>query len=141
MRDLIRQRYTNHRNNCKRRGIELRLTIDEWFAIWQASGKWDLYGCRKGQYCMSRINDTGHYEVGNVFIQLHAANVREASVLTDRKPPKQYGNNWNAGRIQSAEANKKRSEALIGRKRSAEHIANNVAARKANAEKRKQENK
>lgn len=58
--------------------VEMKLTFDEWWKIWQDSGKWEQRGSRKGGYVMSRKNDLGHYEVGNVFIQLHADNIRDA---------------------------------------------------------------
>ncbi|MGQ7905526.1 hypothetical protein [Burkholderia multivorans] len=57
--------------------VEFRLTFEEWFGIWMESGKWDKRGKKKGHYVMSRVNDIGHYEVGNVFIQLHADNIKQ----------------------------------------------------------------
>jgi len=59
---------------AKYRGIDFYLSFDEWNDIWQASGKWDVRGRGKGKYCMSRVNDTGAYAVGNVFIQLTTQN-------------------------------------------------------------------
>ena len=62
------------------RGLEWNLSFDEWWDIWQQSGKWDQRGTSKGKYCMSRKNDTGAYELGNVFIQLSSDNVSQARV-------------------------------------------------------------
>lgn len=59
--------------------IEMHLTYEEWAQIWKDSGHWGEWGNRKGQYCMSRYNDIGHYEIGNVFIQLHSENTAEAN--------------------------------------------------------------
>lgn len=59
--------------------IEMRLSFDDWLQIWLDSGKWDQRGTRKGQYCMSRINDLGHYEKGNVEIKLTSENSSEAT--------------------------------------------------------------
>lgn len=76
--------YKRHRSYVKNKvdaagkPVEFKLTFEEWLAVWVASGKLDQRGHKKGQYCMSRYNDIGHYEVGNVFIQLHSDNVREA---------------------------------------------------------------
>jgi hypothetical protein len=58
--------------------IEFKLTFEEWLDIWLESGHLHERGCKAGQYCMSRYDDIGHYEVGNVFIQLHADNTRQA---------------------------------------------------------------
>ena len=57
--------------------IEMRLSFDEWLNIWMQSGHWDERGRKKGQYCMSRINDIGHYEVDNIEIKLFSDNVSE----------------------------------------------------------------
>ena len=75
-----KRRFQLHRANSKRRGIGFNLTFEEWWDIWQSSGFWHLRGNRKGQYVMSRYQDQGDYEVGNVFIQLFENNLREVSV-------------------------------------------------------------
>lgn len=58
--------------------IEFRLSFDEWFQIWTDSGFASQMGVGRGKYCMSRLNDIGHYEVGNVFIQDHFKNLEQA---------------------------------------------------------------
>ncbi len=73
-----RHKYACHKSKAKSRGIEFNLTYEEWYDIWYKSGKWEQRGARKGQYVMSRYNDTGAYEMGNVFIQPHEENRREA---------------------------------------------------------------
>ena len=73
-----RHKYACHKSKAKSRGIEFNLTFEEWWDIWQQSGKWEQRGCRKGQYVMSRKNDVGPYAIGNVFIQLQEDNRREA---------------------------------------------------------------
>lgn len=50
-----------------RRGIEWKLTLPEWWAIWEESGHWHQRGIGRG-YMMCRKGDVGPYEVGNVFI-------------------------------------------------------------------------
>jgi hypothetical protein len=85
---LARKRYgqhtaqSRHGQKTDRNGtvVEFRLTFDEWLGLWLASGHYHERGACKGGYVLSRINDLGHYEVGNVFIQSHADNIREASV-------------------------------------------------------------
>lgn len=59
------------------RGIEWKFTLAEWWAVWQASGKWSLRRRGSGGYCMSRHCDTGAYEPGNVTIKLNEENGRE----------------------------------------------------------------
>ena len=60
--------YLKQRHQAKRRGIGFLLTFEEWWAIWQASGRWEQRGIRRGQYCMARFGDEGPYAVGNVWI-------------------------------------------------------------------------
>jgi len=60
--------------------LEMRLTFDQWLDIWLASGKLLMRGLRKGQYCMARKGDLGHYEIGNVSIQLSSENARDAKL-------------------------------------------------------------
>lgn len=70
--------FTSQRNGAKNRGIPWSLTFAQWYAIWQTSGKMHLRGRGKGTYCMSRLEDSGGYELGNVHVQLTVENSREA---------------------------------------------------------------
>jgi hypothetical protein len=78
-----RKKYKEHKGSVANRidklgnPIEFRLSFEEWDDIWSNSGKWDQRGVRKGQYCMSRYNDIGHYEVSNVYIQETTENTRQ----------------------------------------------------------------
>ena len=82
---VIRQ-FCDQRSRCRVRKdvdgnpIQFKLTFQEWLKIWEDSGKFHLRGKKIGQYCMSRINDKGHYEVGNVFIQLNSQNRIDATL-------------------------------------------------------------
>jgi len=58
--------------------IEMRLTFDECFSIWEQSGQLFNWGNTKGKYVLARKNDCGHYEIGNVFIQSHSDNVADS---------------------------------------------------------------
>ena len=58
--------------------VEMKMTLQQYHDIWDQSGQWHLRGYRKGQYCMARHNDIGHYEVGNVKIILQSENTSEA---------------------------------------------------------------
>lgn len=68
--------------------IIFKLTFDEWLDLWMASGKIDLMGRTSGSYVMSRYNDLGDYEVGNVFIQPVEDNIRDGH----KGLPKNRGN-------------------------------------------------
>lgn len=76
---IIRRKYVDHRGSAENRGIDFQLSFEQWWEIWQASGKWGQRGVRKGCYCMSRYGDVGPYSVSNVFIQLHSDNMAEYS--------------------------------------------------------------
>jgi hypothetical protein len=116
-----RLRYYEHKGSCKDRfdalgnQIEFKLTYEEWEAIWENSGHIDERGCKAGQYVMSRINDIGHYEVGNVFIQSRDENIRSALC---GKP-----SNF-AGHKHREESKKKASLSHTGKIKSEEHCRN-----------------
>lgn len=133
--DIRKTKYRTHKNACKYKldaagnPVEMRLTFEQWWQIWESSGKWEQRGHSKGQYCMCRYNDLGHYEPGNVFIDLHSRNVIAAQTGNTKgcankgkpKPPR------------SAEHRAKISAANKGKKmppRTAEHSANISAAKK-----------
>lgn len=128
--------------------IEFKLTFEEWLRIWIDSGHLHERGRKKGQYVMSRKNDIGHYEVGNVFIQLCSENNRNVDFsnrarpfLTEEQRQKKSliaKENFTGktrspehcrkisekakGRKQSPETIEKRREKMIGRKQSPETI-------------------
>lgn len=88
---IAKQRYRTQHGECRYRKdklgnpIEMRLTFNEWLNIWLTSGHWHERGCRKGQYVMSRYNDIGHYEIGNVEIKTAGDNIRENHSSTQWK--------------------------------------------------------
>jgi len=92
-------KYEAHRRGANTRNIPFLLSFEEWSNIWEQSGHWEERGKKKGQYCMSRIGDTGPYAVGNVFIQLHSENMSQAQ----------------KGKTQTEEHKAKRSALLKGR--------------------------
>ncbi len=73
----IFRKFANHKLRAKFRGIEFKLTFEEWWKIWSDSGKFSEIGTKKNQYVMSRAYDTGAYEVGNVSIITTSQNMRE----------------------------------------------------------------
>jgi hypothetical protein len=81
-----RHKYACHKSKAKARGIPFNLTYEQWWNIWQSSGKWDERGPGLNQYVMSRINDQGGYELNNVIIQLASQNKIEGNL--GRKIPR-----------------------------------------------------
>lgn len=87
-----------------KRGLQWKLTFEQWLEIWKASGKLSKRGKRSAQYCMARYGDSGSYSVDNVRIitcrQNHlerdhsavaAANVRRMKDPKWRKKVKALG--------------------------------------------------
>ena len=70
-------KFQSQRWRAQQRGITWKLTFEEWFEIWINSGYWDQRGRGANDYCMSRYGDIGAYEVGNVFIQTNAENIKQ----------------------------------------------------------------
>lgn len=97
--------YSQHKQYSKGRvdkignKIEFRLTFDQWITWWKETGHYTERGRGRGKYVMSRKNDLGHYELGNVECKLNEDNVREASLH----------------RIRTEESKKKTSLSLQGR--------------------------
>ncbi len=60
--------------------MQMKLSFEQWLKVWVDSGKWYERGRKKGQYCMCRRNDVGHYEIGNVYIDLASINSSTAPV-------------------------------------------------------------
>jgi hypothetical protein len=65
--------------------VEMKLSFEQLWKIWQDSGHYHERGPFKGQYVMSRKNDLGSYEIGNVEIRLSSDNDSEAA-LRDKHP-------------------------------------------------------
>lgn len=67
--------FRRQRTNAKTRGIEWRLTLTQWWEIWQRSGHWDERG-RGHAYAMCRYGDKGPYAVNNVYIATNSQNIK-----------------------------------------------------------------
>ena len=77
---LLHKKYlskiTSTRGRVDKNGqpIEMKLTFEEWCKIWLDSGHLPNL-----PYVLSRVNDCGHYEVGNVYVQHNLMNISEAN--------------------------------------------------------------
>lgn len=114
-RDIPRTRYKEHRIAAGKRGIPFQLTFEEWWGIWQASGKWEQRGRRKGQYVMARFGDKGPYAADNVHICTTSHNLSEGQIGTPLRgwaAPGFAAEYWASDA--SKEARKRRSEAQRG---------------------------
>jgi hypothetical protein len=107
---IYKQRYFEHRQNANHREIPFELTFEEWYSIWQDSGKWELRGKGKGSYVMSRIGDAGPYKIGNVYINSNEANAADA----------------NKGKTFSTLTKEKMRDAHLGVKKSKDAVAKNA---------------
>ena len=82
-----KQKYLVQRwDAINRRGIEFNLTFEQWWDIWQQSGKYEERGRLGHQYVMARFNDTGPYQIGNVKIITHDQNLNETKGM--KRPPR-----------------------------------------------------
>lgn len=94
--DKYLKAYTQHKSNAKTRGIEMLMTFEQWKSVWADSGKFEERGRGAEKYCMCRVGDLGHYELGNVFIAKNKRNVSDG----------------NKGKVDSDETRKKKSAAM-----------------------------
>jgi hypothetical protein len=74
---ITKNKFNVHKSGAKSRNISFNFTFDEWLNFWIESGHWEERGNKKGQYVMSRKNDIGPYELGNVYIQLGEQNLKD----------------------------------------------------------------
>jgi DNA-binding CsgD family transcriptional regulator len=70
--------FRSQRQSASDRNIPFRLSLWQWWTIWQESGHWDERGRGLSGYCMARIGDQGGYEVGNVKIISNVENISES---------------------------------------------------------------
>jgi hypothetical protein len=61
-----KRKYLVHRTNAKMRGVEFKLTFEEWFCWWMDTGHYSERGREVGKYVMARKGDVGAYELGNI---------------------------------------------------------------------------
>lgn len=85
-------KYHRQKYNAKKRGIEWKLTLLEWWETWESSGVYEQRGINKGQYVMARFNDVGPYAVGNVYITTTEENLKE--YRTREYPAASVADSW-----------------------------------------------
>lgn len=73
-----RGKFNRQKVRARERGISWCLTFEEWWEIWQKSGKWHLRGNKTWQYVMARYGDVGPYSPENVYIASFSENLNGA---------------------------------------------------------------
>ena len=75
--------FVSQKNGAKRRGIEWRLTFDQWLDWWGD----DIYKRGSGAHClqMQRRFDAGAYELGNISKGLPKENMRTAGNMRRKR--------------------------------------------------------
>lgn len=77
--------FSAQKRQAKQRKIPWELSFEEWWKLWQESGKWELRGLGYGKYCMSRFHDQGSYALTNVEIKPSVDNSREGTTLMQKR--------------------------------------------------------
>ena len=108
--DKLKIAYNSQMQTSKTRGIEWCFTFDTWRAWWEATGKLELRGKKKGCYQMCRVGDIGPYAPDNVY----CGSVEENSALPTRGKPR------------NPEACIKTSIALKGKSKTLKHKRNHA---------------
>lgn len=70
--------FRHQRAHAARREVEWKLTLPQWWSVWQSSGHWERRGVGRG-YQMCRFGDVGPYSPENVFIGEGVLNVAAPS--------------------------------------------------------------
>ncbi len=73
----LRDHYGDHKSNARKKGVQFKLSFEQWLRIWVESGHLEERGRHRGQYVMGRFGDKGAYEIGNVKILPHIENIKE----------------------------------------------------------------
>lgn len=94
MEDLRLQKiaYSSHKSQAKTRGVEFKLSFDEWWDIWKPH--YHNRGSKVGQFVMCRKMDKGAYEVGNVSIGTVKDNAVTRSVVSFEKKMQERKEAW-----------------------------------------------
>ena len=77
--------FIQQRRNAVKRGIAWNLTLQQWVAIWEDSGKWALRGKGGDKFVMCRKQDFGPYAAWNVYITTNRQNVTDYQAELKRR--------------------------------------------------------
>lgn len=88
--DPLPKFYAN-RSGATSRGIDWKLTFDEWWGLWKPH--YHLRGRGPGKMNLCREADQGCYEIGNVRIDTFAANMKENGKIIHLAAKARHTNN------------------------------------------------
>lgn len=71
------KKYLEQKKMAIKRNITWEFDLQQWWDVWESSGKWDLRGRKVGNYVMSRNGDVGPYSSNNVRIATCTENHRD----------------------------------------------------------------
>jgi len=83
--------YENQKRQAKRRNIQFDLTFGEWLGWWLDTGNLDRRGVTSGCFVMSRKDDLGAYQLGNIECKTREQNIVEGIRLSKQRG--NYGKN------------------------------------------------
>jgi hypothetical protein len=130
-----RTAYNSQKGHAKRRGIPFNLTFEEWWDWWQATGHYAQRGRNKDSYVMARNNDSGPYQLGNIYCCTVAENARTGNKLKPRKisqKTRDAATAANTGRTHSKSSRDKMSASQSKWTRKPAQFEKMVATRRAN---------
>ena len=102
--------FNSQKQSAKKRGIEFDLTFDQWISWWMSTGHFEDRGKTVGKYQMCRFNDSGAYDLNNIYCDTVSAN---SALPTKGKP-------------RPAEFNRKTGDALRGKPKTITHRRNHA---------------
>lgn len=114
--------YAQQKRGAKYRGIEFNLTFEQWRDIW--GDNLDRRGRRAWQLVMCRKNDSGAYEIGNVYLGTPARNgaSRRMALENRRGAESAHAHNlnmWRGDREVESDNDNQAIEQMLGMKTSA----------------------
>ena len=82
-----KHRYGIHKGTAKARGVEFKLNFEDWNNWWLAHGVDKNYPTAKGPnvLCMCRTNDSGAYELSNIYCDTLSNNIKHSYSLRHSK--------------------------------------------------------
>jgi len=127
--------YNSQKGHAKRRGVDFKLTFEEWFDWWQSTGHYQERGRKKDCYVMARHNDSGAYELGNIYCCTVQENARTSNKLNPRtisKKARDAATAANTGRTHSKTSRDKMSASQSKWTRKPAQFEKMVETRQAN---------
>jgi hypothetical protein len=92
------EKFLTQRQNAFKRGIEWKLSFEDWISWWQQTGHYSDRGRGLGKYVMSRIGDSGAYELTNIICHKHGDNVSDAQKNKPKSVIHRHNMSLNAGK-------------------------------------------